>query len=225
MKVLALDTSGKVSSIAIVDEEEVIAEYLLDTRENHSRKLLYLLDRTLRDSKLAIREVDGFAVTLGPGSFTALRVGIATAKGLAMGAGKPLYGIPTLDVLASNVYTRGFICPLLDAKGGWVYGALYQYQQSNFQPRKVHAEFLLPIKELFKKIKTPTIFLGNAVLMHRDLIKKELREDAFFAPECFSLIRTANVAIFALKRLKAGEIPELSEIKPIYLERKREIGN
>lgn len=221
MKILALDTSSRVSSIAIIDEDKVIAEYLLDVGGSHSQKLLYLLDQVLRDSELTIKKIDGFAVAVGPGSFTALRVGIATAKGLAIGAKKPLYGIPTLDALASSVYGTGLICPILDAKGGWVYGAIYQYHQPDFQLRKVATEFLLPLKELFKKTRTPTVFLGNAVLIHRDLIKKELGMDAFFAPQEFSLVRAANVATLALIKLKAGEVPELSEIKPIYLERKR----
>ncbi|MBT9139067.1 MAG: tRNA threonylcarbamoyladenosine biosynthesis protein TsaB [Syntrophomonadaceae bacterium] len=219
MKILALDTSNRVSSVAIIDEEKVIAEYLLDVREGHSRKLLYLVNQILKDSELTIKKIDGFAVAVGPGSFTALRVGIATAKGLAIGAKKPLCGIPTLDVLAANVWTTGLICPILDAKARWVYGAVYQYHQSEL--RKVIAEFLLPLKELFKKIRTPTVFLGNAVLIHQGLIEKELGKDAFFAPQEFSLVRAANVAKLALRKLRAGEVPELSGIKPIYLERKR----
>jgi len=221
MKILALDTSNRVSSVAIIDEEKVIAEYLLDVRESHSWKLLYLINQVLKDSELTIKKIDGFAVAVGPGSFTALRAGIATMKGLAIGAKKPCWGIPTLDVLAANIYTTGFICPILDAKAGWVYGAVYRYHQSDFQPKKVITEFLLPLKELSKKITAPTIFLGNAALIHRGLIKKELGKNAFFAPQEFSLIRAANVATLALRKLKAGEVPELSDIKPIYLERKR----
>lgn len=216
MKILALDTSNRVNSVAIIDEERIIAEYLLDAKEGYSQKLLYLVNQILKDSELTIKKIDGFAVAVGPGSFTALRVGIATAKGLAIGAKKPLWGIPTLDALAANVYATGLICPILDAKAERIYGAVYQYHQSDFQLKKVTAEFLLPLKELFKKITTPIVFLGNAALIYRGLIEKELGENAFFAPQEFSLIRTANVATLALKKLRAGEVPELSEVKPIY---------
>ncbi len=215
-----MDTSNRVNSVAIIDEDKVIAEYLLDVSENNSQKLLYLVNQILRDSELMIKKIDGLAVTVGPGSFTTLRVGIATAKGLAIGARKPLCGIPTLDVLAANICATALICPILDAKARWIYGAVYQYNQSDFQLKKVTADFLLPLEELFKKITAPTVFLGSAALIHQGLIEKELGKNAFFAPQKFSLIRAANVATLALRKLRAGEVPELSDVKPIYLERK-----
>jgi tRNA threonylcarbamoyladenosine biosynthesis protein TsaB len=112
--------------MAVIEGERVIVEGFLQTRKTHSERLLPLIDFWLREAELSLADLDGIAVTLGPGSFTGLRIGLATAKGLALGAGKPLLGIPTLDALALNlVGVPGFICPILDARKSEVYTAVY----------------------------------------------------------------------------------------------------
>ena len=126
MRVLGIDSATLVAGMAVVDGERVIVEGFLQTRKTHSERLLPLIDFWLREAELSLSDLDGIAVTLGPGSFTGLRIGLATAKGLALGAGKPLLGIPTLDALALNLTgVPGFICPILDARKSEVYTAVY----------------------------------------------------------------------------------------------------
>ena len=131
MRVLGIDSATLVAGMAVVDGERVIVEGFLQTRKTHSERLLPLIDFWLREAELSLSDLDGIAVTLGPGSFTGLRIGLATAKGLALGAGKPLLGIPTLDALALNLTgVPGFICPILDARKSEVYTAVYVSPES-----------------------------------------------------------------------------------------------
>lgn len=127
MRVLGLDSATLVAGVAVVDEKRVIMEGFLQTRRVHSERLLPLLDTWLREAELKLEHLDGIAVTSGPGSFTGLRIGISTAKGLAQVLGIPLVGVPTLDALALNLAgSAGLVCPILDARKGEIYTALYR---------------------------------------------------------------------------------------------------
>ncbi len=129
MKLLGIETSTRTGSVAIVDEEEVIAEYALNIKETHTARLMPAIDHILKGAHLTIHQMDAVAVSLGPGSFTGLRIGLAAAKGLCLALRKPLMGIPTLDAFAHNICCPShLICPLLDARKGEVYTALYRYQ-------------------------------------------------------------------------------------------------
>lgn len=129
MKLLGIETSTRTGSVAIVEGEEIIAEYTLKSKETHTARLMPAIDHILKDTHLTIHQMDAVAVSLGPGSFTGLRIGLATAKGLCLALRKPLVGILTLDALAHNIcYSSHIICPLLDARKGEVYAALYRHQ-------------------------------------------------------------------------------------------------
>lgn len=126
MRVLGIDSATLVAGMAITDELRVIVEGFLQTRKTHSERLLPLIDIWLREAEISLNEIDGIAVTIGPGSFTGLRIGMATAKGLAQATGKAIIGVPTLDALALNLAgASGFICPILDARKAEVYTAIY----------------------------------------------------------------------------------------------------
>ncbi|RKY01883.1 tRNA (adenosine(37)-N6)-threonylcarbamoyltransferase complex dimerization subunit type 1 TsaB, partial [Candidatus Poribacteria bacterium] len=126
MRVLGIDTSTTTGSIGLIDGDKVVAEHVLDVMETHSSRLMPAIDQMLKKAGLSIWDVDLIAVSKGPGSFTGLRVGVATAKGLAYALRKPIVGVPSLDVLAFGVkFFDGLICPLLDARRGEVYGAIY----------------------------------------------------------------------------------------------------
>ncbi|MGI6649153.1 MAG: tRNA (adenosine(37)-N6)-threonylcarbamoyltransferase complex dimerization subunit type 1 TsaB [Bacillota bacterium] len=125
VRVLGIDSATLVAGMAIVDEQRVVVEGFLQTRRTHSERLLPLIDWWMREAELSLADIDGIAVTNGPGSFTGLRIGMATAKGLAQATGKAFIGIPTLDALALNLAGSGVICPILDARKGEVYTALY----------------------------------------------------------------------------------------------------
>lgn len=126
MRILGIDSATLVAGIAIIDVEKVLVEGFLQTRKTHSEKLLPLINYWLKEAEISLDELDGIAVTIGPGSFTGLRIGIATAKGIAMATGKPIIGIPTLDAIALNMSGyNGLICPILNARKSEVYTCLY----------------------------------------------------------------------------------------------------
>jgi len=130
MKVLGLDTSTSCGAVGLIDDERVISEYLVDIPITHSERLLGAIELLLRDAHCAIEDLDGWAISLGPGSFTGLRIGVSTVKGLAFATQKPVAGISTLDVLASQISPTPFlICPILDARKGEVYTAFYRYDE------------------------------------------------------------------------------------------------
>lgn len=221
MRILGIETSTRAGSVAIVEEEEIIAEYTLKIKETHTSRLMPMIDRVTKDAHLTIREMDAIAVSLGPGSFTGLRIGLATAQGLCLALRKPLMGIPTLNAFAHNIScTPYLICPLLDARKGEVYTAIYRYQIPSGQGlQKLTDDLVLPLSEFLSKIEAPAIFLGEALRGCRDLIEKKLGEKAFFAPLGLNLPRADNVARLGLRKLKAGERTDLSKIEPLYIRR------
>ena len=172
MIVLAMDTSTRTGSVAVVGENRLIAEYNLNISETHASRLMLMIDEVLKDAHLTITKMDAIAVGLGPGSFTGLRIGIATAKGLAIALNKPIAGIPTLDALAHSLScTSGLICPILDAKRGEIYAALYRCHGHILQ--KLTGDLVLPMKELLSRINAQVTFLGDAIDIYggRELVK------------------------------------------------------
>src|SRR5512142_2291842 len=127
MKVLGIDTSTMMGAVGIVDGEELIAELRTNVSVTHSERLMLHVDGLLKSARLTLSDIDGFAVTVGPGSFTGLRIGLAAVKGLAYGTRKPVAGVSTLDVLADNLpYCKYQVCPVLDARKKMVYAAIYK---------------------------------------------------------------------------------------------------
>ena len=130
MKILALDSSGLVASVAVLEEDNLVAEYTIQYKKTHSQTLLPMLDEISRMIELDLSTLDAIAVAAGPGSFTGLRIGCATAKGLGQALGKPLVGIPTVDGLAYNLYgCEKLICPLMDARRNQTYTGLYEFKK------------------------------------------------------------------------------------------------
>ncbi|HUT85014.1 MAG TPA: tRNA (adenosine(37)-N6)-threonylcarbamoyltransferase complex dimerization subunit type 1 TsaB [Thermodesulfobacteriota bacterium] len=215
MKILALETSTKVGSVAISEDEHLIAEYTLNVISTHSERLLPSIDQILRDSKLSIREIDGFAISLGPGSFTGLRIGISTVKGLALAAEKGVVGVPTLDVLAHNLaFTNLLVCPLLDARKGEVYTALYRGNGKDML-RKLTPDLALKPDELLSMIKETAIFLGDGVEVYRN--KLDNRENNhLFAPFYLNQPRASVLAKLGLEKFRQGHIFKEDEIQPLY---------
>jgi len=219
VKILGIDTATKVAGVGIVDETGVLAESWLNTGKTHSQRLLPLLDNLLKTADISWDDIYGLAVTIGPGSFTGLRIGIATVQGLAQVLDKPVQGIVSLDALAENLTgVPGLICPILDARKNEVYTALYRYQDNQIERlssyRALAPEVLL--KELIP-LEERVTFLGDGVYVYRDLIENYLRERAFFAPATQNLLRAAVVAGLGLKKFSQGQTGSLFEIKPFYL--------
>lgn len=164
MKILAIDTSTDYLSLAVADSEKIIARYHRRTNRNHSRLIIPAISNLVRNVRLSIKDIDAFAISIGPGSFTGLRIGVATVKGLAYALNKPIVAIPTLDVIARNAKSfRGVICPVIDARKSKVYACLYRSDGESV--KKISKYLLLPAAELLKRTAGygKVLFLGDAV--------------------------------------------------------------
>lgn len=235
MRILAIDSSGLVATVAVVEEEneisKTIAEYTINYKKTHSQTLLPMLDEIVKMTDMNLDTIDAIAVAGGPGSFTGLRIGSATAKGLGLALKKPLIHIPTVDGLAYNLcYTDRIICPIMDARRNQVYTGIYQMDGDKLQV--LEAQMAVEIDELAKKLCTygkPVIFLGDGVPVHKDRLEKELmtNHDIAFAPAYMNQQRAAAVGMLGIQYYKEGKTETAMEHKPDYLrvsqaERERE---
>ena len=204
-------------SIALVDGEELIAEYLLNIETTHSERLLLAIDCVTRDAKIPIGAIDGFAISMGPGSFTGLRIGISTTKGLAFAAEKPVVGIPTLDAMAENLaFTDYLICPIIDARKKEVYTALYKRDEKN-RLEKLTPDLAINPRDLVKRIRERVIFLGSGIRIYQTLIEEELLDLALFAPFNLGLPRAASIARLGLKEFEKNNTLDLHTFTPTYV--------
>ena len=213
MRVLAIDTSSRVLSIAIVEEKEVIisTDWLVERR--HSCELLPLLQQILHISTITLKDIDGFAVGVGPGSFTGLRVGIAVIKGLSVACKKRVIGIPSLDALAENVvYFDGQICPVIDAKRKQVYTSIYKREEA--QLKRLTDYLLISPAEIVGMVDTPAIFLGDGVELS---FFPEGKDAIYLADSSLWYPRASIIGRLAIERLKEGREDDLSNLTPIYL--------
>jgi len=215
MKILSIETSTRVGSVAIIEDEHLIAEYILNVVSTHSERLLPSIDQILKDSQLTVRDIEGFAVSLGPGSFTGLRIGISTVKGLALATGRAVVGVPTLDCLAHNIaFTHLLVCPILDARKGEVYTALYQGDGSG-KLEKLTPDLAIKPEELLTRIKEPVIFLGDGVEAYGDTLRSG-QDNCFFAPVYLHQPRASVLAKLGLEKFKQGHMFKEEEIQPLY---------
>ena len=218
MNILGIETSTKTGSVAVVSENGVIAQYSLNIEVTHSERLMSTVDRVLKDTGLAISDLAGFAVAIGPGSFTGLRIGLATVKGLALATGNPVAAIPTLQALAWNLpYAAYPVCPLLDARKNEVYAALYRFDEKTLV--QVLPESVIPIGRLSKWLTEKTVFTGEGSQIYRTDIQKVFGERAVFAPQSAVLPSGAAVAEIGLNIIKGGRQAELDGLSPIYIRR------
>ena len=222
MRILALDSSGLVASVAVVEDgavdDQVIAEYTVNYKKTHSQTLLPMLDEIVKMTELDLHTVDAIAVAGGPGSFTGLRIGSATAKGLGLALHKPLIHVPTLDATAYNLYgTEALICPIMDARRNQVYTGIYRFRES-FEI--VHGQDAMDIDELMGILNSmgePVIFLGDGVPVFRRRIEETLTVRALFAPAHVNRQRASAIAALGAVYFKEGKTETAMEHKPDYL--------
>ena len=229
MKILGLDSSGIVASVAVVDEDNVLAEYTVNYKKTHSQTLLPMLDEIVKMTELDLNTIDAIAVAAGPGSFTGLRIGSATAKGLGLALKKPLAAVPTVEALAYNLYdTSGLICPLMDARRNQVYTGVYQFE--NHKMVTVKEQMAVSVTELIDLLNLlgePVTFLGDGVGVFCETIRQNLKVPFSFAPAHVNKQRAAAVAALGMEYCKAGKVETAQEHAPDYLrvsqaERERE---
>ncbi len=218
MYVLGIETSTKTGSVAVVSEQSVVAQYSLNIEVTHSERLMSTVDRVLRDTGLTIADMGGFAVAVGPGSFTGLRIGLATVKGLVLATGKPVAAVPTLRALAANVpFGSHPVCPLLDARKNEVYAALYQCGSKG--PEQLMPETAAPISELASRIPGTTVFIGEASFLYHDEIEARFGGRALFGPRSASLPSAGTVAELGFSMIKSGKQADADALTPLYIRR------
>jgi len=218
MVVLGIETSTKTGSVAIISERGVIAQYSLNIEVTHSERLMTTVDRVLKDTGIAMKQVDGFAVANGPGSFTGLRIGLSTVKGLSFATSKPVVTVPTLKALAWNVPYSSFpICPLLDARKNEVYAALYSFNGASLV--QTLPEQVITLGKLAAHIKGKTVFTGEGAYLFQAEIDKLFGSSALFAPHSVALPSAAAVAEIGLDLLKKGAPSDPDDLTPMYIRR------
>lgn len=219
MKILGIDSSGLVASVAIVEEGNLLAEYTVNYKKTHSQTLLPMLDEIVRMIELDINEIDAIAVAAGPGSFTGLRIGSATAKGLGFALGKPLIHIPTVDGLAYNLWgSRDLVCPLMDARRNQAYTGIYEFVDGKMHIIK--EQCAVAIDEIIAHVNhegRPTVFLGDGVPVFREFIGGNCKAPFRFAPAHMNKQRAGAVASLGLLYFQEGKYEEAAEHKPDYL--------
>lgn len=219
MKLLALDSSGLVASVAVVEDENLVGEFTMNYKKTHSQTLLPMLDEMAKIIELDLSEIDAIAVAGGPGSFTGLRIGSATAKGLALALSKPIIQIPTVDALAYNLCGhRDIVCPLMDARRNQTYTGLYQFDGSRM--KVIKEQCALDIKEIIAEINDigkPAVFLGDGVPVFRRCIAEQCRVEYSFAPPHLNKQRAGAVAALAEQYYIEGKVIDAALHKPEYL--------
>lgn len=223
VKILAIDSSGLVASVAVVCGEELIAEYTINYKKTHSQTLLPMLEEMKKMIELDLGSIDAIAVAAGPGSFTGLRIGSATAKGLGLALEKPLIGVPTVDGLAYNLYgTDKIICPIMDARRGQVYTGVYKFerQEEKFVLKVIKEQCAVAIEDIISVLNDngeETIFLGDGVPVFREVIAKKMTVPFSFAPAHMNRQRAASVAVLGAEYYRQGKIQTAESHQPEYL--------
>jgi tRNA threonylcarbamoyladenosine biosynthesis protein TsaB len=206
---LALETSTLAGGVALLDDERVIGEYLLDVRVTHSERLMPAIDRLLRDAGWTAAALDGLAVAVGPGSFTGLRIGLSTAKGLAWARDIPAAAVPTLDAMAAVLpFCALPVCPVLAARKGEVYCSLYRWDGAGM--RREWDYLAISSEALAARLDEPTVFVGDAAATVAS-------RHARVAPPHRRMPSAAAVGILGLARFRAGEVVSATELSPFYL--------
>lgn len=219
MKILAIDSSGLVATVAIVTEETVLAEYTVNFKKTHSQTLLPMLDEISKMVELNLSEVDAIAVAAGPGSFTGLRIGSATAKGLGLALDKPIIPIPTLEGMAYNFHgTDKLICPMMDARRNQVYTGLYE--SKGYELRTILPQTALSIEEIIENLNSygrEVLLLGDGSTAYREILTEKLTVPYRFAPIHLSRQRAGALGALAILYYKSDRMETATEHEPVYL--------
>lgn len=219
MKILALDSSGLVAGVAVVEDDELIGEYTVNYKKTHSQTLLPMLDALAAMIELDLDTVDAIAVAKGPGSFTGLRIGSATAKGLGLALDKPIVEIPTVDGLAFRLWgTDAVVCPLMDARRNQTYTGLYEFTDGELcviEPQC--AVDIAHITEKINQLGRKVIFLGDGVAVFREYLREHVEVPYSFAPAHMNKQSAAAVGALAVRYAKKGLAVSADLHQPDYL--------
>ncbi len=220
MKIIAIDSSGLVATVAVLADDTVTAEYTVNYKKTHSQTLLPMLDEIKKMTELDLETVDAIAVAAGPGSFTGLRIGSATAKGLGLALDIPIIEVPTVDALAMNAWgISDVICPIMDARRGQVYTGFYEFDKEG-RLIVLHPEFaedMGTVAGLLNEIGRPVLFLGDGVPVSKEVIAAAMSVPYTYAPPHMSRQRAACLATLAAGYFAEGRTVSAADHKPEYL--------
>ncbi|AFK87618.1 MULTISPECIES: tRNA (adenosine(37)-N6)-threonylcarbamoyltransferase complex dimerization subunit type 1 TsaB [Thermoanaerobacterium] len=224
MKVLAIDSSSKTATVALVDESGLIGEFSIN-HLRHSVILMPMMDELLKMAEVKKEEITHIAVCEGPGSFTGLRIGAATAKGLAQSLDVPIVGVSSLDALAYNVGEfKGIICSMIDALRGNVYTAFYRGGYEINRLKDVSLEEVSEVISTAKGYSEEVLFVGDGTIAYKDTLKIAL-PDAIFASPINNISRASSVGMIALKKISKGELCTYLDFKPYYIRKPAPLEN
>jgi len=219
MNILGIDSSGLVASVALQSDDKLVGEYTIHNKKTHSQTLLPMIHDMLEMADVSVKELDAIAIASGPGSFTGLRIGAATAKGLGGALSIPLIAVPTLEGLAYNLAgAEALVCPIMDARRQQTYTGLYDFtdgRMNTILPQCVVMieEIVDQINELGRRV----IFLGDGVDVFRDYINEHVKVDYDFAPAMCNKQRASAVACLGQVLYEQGRVENAADHKPEYL--------
>ncbi len=221
MKILGIDTSTPIGSIALIDGENIVAEHTLNIVQAHSSRLMPAIDTVLKWGDITPDTLDGCAVGIGPGSFTGIRIGVATAKSLCYAVDKPIVGISTLEAIAYNLrWTDGIVCPILDARRSEIYGSVFH---GGPEWDRLTDDLCLPIDAFLNELNKhtsqnpTTIFVGDGLATYGDAVREQLSDTVNFADAIFNVPRGASIARLGAQRIKQGDTDSYWTLVPNYV--------
>ncbi len=221
MKILGIDTSTPIGSVALIDDDNIVAEHTLNIVQAHSSRLMPAIDTVLKWGEITPHDLDGCAVGIGPGSFTGIRIGVATVKSLCYAVDKPIVGVSTLEAIAYNLrWTEGLICPILDARRSEIYGAIFH---GGTEWQRITDDLCLPIDAFLDILDSHTtpdssiIFVGDGLATYGDEVQSKHPETASFADTIFNVPRGAAIATLGANRLKEGDTDSYWTLVPNYV--------
>ncbi len=218
MKILGIETSMYAGSIAVSEDEKVLGEYYFNTGPSHSEKLMPSIQWLLTELSIDKTALEAVAVSLGPGSFTSLRIGLASAKGLSYALGIPIIGISTLELMANNVPFAPFrICPLIDARRGEVFAAFFESRDGRVV--RISEDMVLSAENLAGKIKERTVFVGEGALLYSDFLEDIMGADGYAAlcPEALNYPRAGVLSSMGYSKIKEGGGDDPHTLSPHYM--------
>lgn len=218
MKILAIEASSLVASVAILTDDVITAEYTMNHKITHSQTIMPMLDEIVSRSETELSEVDAIAVSGGPGSFTGLRIGAATGKGLAQALNIPIIHVPTIDAMAYNAYGYcGLVCPIMDARRGQVYTGVFRFLDKMDTVMENCAISIEELMEFLNKKNQPVLFIGDGIPVFQNYISEVAKFRVDFAPAHMNRQRAASVAALAGEYFHLGKTQTAAEHLPEYL--------
>ncbi len=237
MKLIGIDSSGLVASVAIMEDDKLVAEYTINNKKTHSQTLLPMLDEIVKAADLDMKEIDAIAIVAGPGSFTGLRIGSATAKGLGLALKKPIVPVSTVDALAYNMYgTDCLVCPIMDARRNQVYTGIYEFVKADvqgdeadkdasaafckYQLKVIKEACAVPVEEITQALNETgrkVIFLGDGVPVFAEQLKDLMQVSYSFAPAHLALQKAGCVASLGMEKFRNGIFEDAAMHSPEYL--------